>query len=125
METGGVGEAELELERERRGREIHPSTAEREQEERFKKAKGRAQTWALLLLSCDQLPASALGRDLYPFLSPGLCLGGVKSLHRPPCVEHTVQPFQSHEHRVKPEKGGSDPRSTRRVPDTLKYQPAC
>ncbi len=83
METGGGGEADLELERERRGRESHPSTAEREQEERFKKAKGRAQTWASLLLSCDQLPASALRRDLYPFLSPGLCLGGVKSLHRP------------------------------------------
>lgn len=49
---------------------------QREQEERFKKEKRRAQTWASLLLSCERLPASTLRRDLYHFLSPGLCLGG-------------------------------------------------
>lgn len=91
VETGGGGEAELELERERRGRESHPSTAEREQEERFKKEKGRAQTWASLLLSCERLPASALRRDLYPFLLPGLCLGGGEEFTQAPmCRTHSA-----------------------------------
>jgi len=83
-----------------------------------KRKKGRVQTWASLPLSCERLPASALRRELYPFLS--LCLRGWR-VHAGPHVSHTPRGPSSLM------STGWSRRRVARTPreGTLKSRPAC